>query len=88
VSWSANGEPTFGAATTIKCRFEEMDYQVRDVKEQLIHITGKLWVGPKVTIATNDKVTISGTSYKVVKKTTPRDVANRVDHIELLLTEY
>lgn len=86
--WSTNGEPTYGAATPIKGIFQEVDQEIRDKELQLIHIDGTLWVSPKVTVNTNDLITVNGTSYRVVKKTSPEDVAGRVDHHELFLIEY
>lgn len=83
-----HGQPTFNVAVEIRVRFEAKDYERKDKKDQMIHIAGKVFVAPNVTVNANDRLTIDGVNYRVISMQEMKDATGRLDHKELLITEY
>jgi len=61
------GNPTAGVGASADARVQEIDKRIQLDDQTFLDVSLAVWLKPSVTIANNDKVTWSGTDYRVVK---------------------
>lgn len=87
-SYDRYGKLVTGSGTEYPARFQETTKDVLSPTGELIHIVGIVYVSPNITIAVNDKVTYSGSDFKVFKKYSAVDGQGATSHIKLELIKW
>lgn len=62
-----DGQPTWGSAVTLKCRYESRRRRINGPAGETIVSAGRLFVSPSQSATINAKVTCNGTTYRVIQ---------------------
>jgi len=91
--YDGSGQRAFGPAAEHKCRFEYVDIEIGEgqgvshQKRRVVRVHAVAWFYPAADINDNDRVTIAGSNFRVVKKQRPPQIDGTSDHIEVFLTQ-
>lgn len=87
-SYGADGRPAFNSGNDIKVRFEAMAKRVL-MPDGTIKMTDAFMMAPSdVTISTDDKVTYSGITYKVIEVFAVPGASGSTEHQEIGLVKW
>lgn len=87
-SYNKYGKLVVGSGTSYKARFQRHTKDILSATGEVIHIEAIVYVAPSVTVNVNDKVTFSGTDYKVFTKYDAVDGSGTTNHIKLELIKW
>lgn len=62
-----DGDPTWGAAAAIRCRYEAKRKLLRLADGETVVSAGRLFVEPSLAVAVNNKIIYNGTTYRVLE---------------------
>lgn len=86
--YGSDGEPTFSSGVATACRFEAKTKRILLPDGSVLTIDAEIWVGPDVTVSTNDKANYDSNDYKVVDIAKVVDETGNTHHQELRLVKW
>ena len=82
------GRASFTTSSSIECRFQQINKRRLLPNGAVLTIDAKMWVLATQTIAIDDKVTYSGTDYKVISVNQAIEQTGSTHHISVELQKW